>query len=130
MESKINFKPLKDYVVCEWYVKDEKKESKVILPSNVTDSRIEELNGINEVLAVGEDVKGMEPGNWAMLSHMEVPIVNIDGKQCAMYKAHMIMGVFENQPDIDNNKNSKEGAIIRTKKTEKKSIEFRDKYKQ
>jgi hypothetical protein len=131
MSKKINFKPMRDYVVCEWYVKKEEEDKKkIILTGNAAQDAIEELNGINEILAVGEDVKNMEPGQWAMLSHTEVPIVNIDGIPCAMYKAHMIMGTFDGQPDIDENKNSKEGPIIRTKKTEKKSLEFRDKYKQ
>lgn len=129
MESKINFKPTKDYVICEWYTAKEKEDSKVILVGNAKNDRIEELNGINEVLAVGPDVVGIKPGDWAMLSHMEVPIVNIDGVACAAYKSHMIMGTFDSQPEIDNNKNSKEGAIIRTKKTEGKALDFKDKYK-
>jgi co-chaperonin GroES (HSP10) len=131
MEKKINFTPMRDYVVCEWYVAPEKdKEKKIILTGNAEQDAIAELNGINEVLAVGEDVKNIKVGDFAMLSHMEVPIVNIDGVQCAMYKAHMIMGTFESKPDVDENKNSKEGPIIKTKKTEQKAVEFKNKYKQ
>jgi co-chaperonin GroES (HSP10) len=130
MEKRINFKPLRDYVICEWYVEEEKKESTIILTGNAKEDKIAELNGINEVLAVGPDVVGVEPGQWAMLAHMEVPIVNIDGVPCAMYKSHMIMGLFDDKPDVEDNGNDKSGATIRTKKTEKKALEFKDKYKQ
>jgi hypothetical protein len=129
MEKKINFQPLGDYVVCEWYIAP-KKETKIELVGNAKADQEAGLNGINEVLAVGPKVENIKPGDWAMLAHMEVPIVNIDGTPCAMYKAHMLMGVFDEQPDLDDNNNSKEGAIIRTKKTEKKALEFKEKYKQ
>lgn len=127
--SKINFEPFRDYVICEWYVKEEKEEKKkIILTGNAAQNEIESLNGINEVLAVGPDVKQAKVGDWVMLAHMEVPIVNIDGVPCAMYKEHMIMGTFDEKPDIAEN--DKNGPSIRTKKTEKKSLEFKDKYKQ
>ena len=131
--SKINFKPLRDYVICEWYVKKEEKDPKkkeIILVGNAKAEREEEMNGINEVLAVGPDVQNIKPGDWAMLANMEVPILNIDGVQCAAFKSHMLMGIFEEKPDIENCENPKDGTIIRTKKTEKKALEFRDKYKQ
>ena len=127
--KEINFKPNKDYVVCQWYTAEEKKDTKVILVGSAKGQREDSLNGVNEILAVGPDVpEGIKPGQWAMLAHMEVPIVNIDGIHCAMYKAHMIMGTFEEKPDIADN--SKEGPSIRTKKTEEKALAFKDKYKQ
>jgi hypothetical protein len=129
MEKKINFEPFRDYVICEWYVKEE-KESKIKLVGNAAQDALEELNGINEILAVGPDCKQAKVGQFAMVGHMEVPIVNIDGIPCAMYKEHMLMGAFDSKPDVEENKNSKEGPVIRTKKTEQKAVDFAHKYKQ
>jgi co-chaperonin GroES (HSP10) len=129
MKSKINFNPLADYVVCEWYLKEE-KESEIILTGTAKKEEEAGLNGINEVLAVGPTVENIKVGDWAMLAHTEVPIVNIDGVPCAIYKAHMLMGTFDSKPDLETSKNSKEGPILRTKKTEKKARDFAKKYGQ
>lgn len=126
--SKINFNPTKDYIVCEWYTAKE-KESKVILMGNAKDDRQAGLNGVNEILAVGPDVpEYIKPGQWALLSHMEVPIVNIDGVDCAMYKSHMFLGTFDTKPDVAGN--DKSGPKIKTTKTQEKALEFKEKYKQ
>jgi hypothetical protein len=133
MESKINFTPRKDYVVVEWYViKKEDEKNKIIIPeSSLKDYREDSLNGINEILAVGSSCDpNLKVGQWAMLNHTEVPIVNIDGVSCALYKEHMIVGTFDEKPDLDANKTSKDGPIIRTRKTEEKALKFKDKYKQ
>lgn len=133
MESKINFRPLKDHVICEWYTEKEiegDKGKKIILTGEAAKDRESELNGVNEVLAVGPDVEGIKVGDWAMLSNMQVPILNIDGVLCADFKAHMIMGVFDEKPDIENCKNPQDGHIIRTSKTKEKAVKFAEKYKQ
>ena len=128
MEKKINFEPYRDYVICEWYVEEKQEESKIHLIGNAKQDAVDKLNGINEIIAVGPDVKQAKVGDWAFLSHTEVPIVNIDGVHCAMYKEHMIMGSFSSKPAIAEN--DKEGPKIKTTKTEEKAVEFKNKYKQ
>ena len=133
MESKINFKPLRDYVICEWYTmtsEEKKAKNTIILLGNDKANHEEDMNGINEVLAVGPEVKNIKVGDWAMLANMEVPIINIDGVHCAAFKAHMLMGTFDEKPDTENCENPKDGTIIRTRKTEKKALAFKEKYKQ
>ena len=128
MESKINFTPIGDYVVCEWYVANKVTDSGIELVGESIKKQEEGMNGINEILAVGPEVKGILPGDWAMVAHMEVPIVNIDGTPCAMYKSHMIMGVFDDKPDLEMSNNAKDAAILKTKKTEKRARDFAKKY--
>ena len=129
MESKINFNPLGDYVIVEWY-KMEDKESTIELVGQAKEMAEASLNGVNEVLAVGPKVENIKVGDWAMLAHMEVPLINIDGVACAIYKAHMLMGTFESKPNLENTKGSNEMPKIKTTKTEAKAVEFKNKYKQ
>lgn len=124
----------KDYIYCKWNVRQESTEGangkKIVLQGNALADAESELNGINEVCAVGPDVKDVKVGDWAMLTNTEMPVINIDGVNYMAIKEHMVMLTFDNKPEVENCKNPKDGSIIRTKKTEKKALEFKDKYKQ
>lgn len=125
----VNFKAKKDYVYCRWHVlKEEDKKIKLI--GNALEDANADLNGINEVCAIGPEVKDIKVGDWAMLNNMQVPIINIDGVDYAALKEHMIMLTFDEKPEIENCKNPKDGSLIKTKKTEAKALAFKDKYKQ
>ena len=131
--SKVNFNAKKDYIYCKWNIPKEstgEAGKKIALIGNALADKESELNGINEVVAVGPDVKDVKVGDWAMLTNTEMPIINIDGTAYMAIKDHMVMLTFDEKPHIENCKNPKDGSIIRTKKTEKKALEFKDKYKQ
>lgn len=130
----MNWSAKKDYIYCKWNVRKETPEGengkKISLIGNALADAEAELNGINEVVAVGPDVKDIKVGEWVMLTNTEMPIINIDGEAYMALKDHMVMLSFDEKPEVENCKNPKDGSIIRTKKTEKKALEFRDKYKQ
>ena len=129
----MNWSAKKDYIYCRWNVRKEAAKGandKVILVGNALADAEAELNGINEVVAVGPEVKDVKVGEWVMLTNTEMPIINIDGESYMALKEHMVMLSFTDKPEIENCKNPKDGSIIRTKKTEKKALEFKDKYKQ
>ena len=131
--SKVNFKAKKDYIYCKWNIPKDlsgDKGKKIALIGTALADQESELNGINEVMAIGPDVKDVNLGDWVMLTNTEMPIINIDGVAYMAVKEHMIMLSFDDKPEIENCKNPKDGSIIRTKKTEKKALEFKDKYKQ
>lgn len=130
----MNWSAKKDYIYCKWNVEKETPEGqngkKITLIGNAKADAEADLNGINEVMAVGPDVKDIKVGEWVMLTNTEMPIINIDGTAYMALKEHMVMLSFDEKPAVENCKNPKDGSIIRTRKTEAKALAFKEKYKQ
>lgn len=124
METKINFQPNGANLLVEWYEKTE-EESKIIVADHLRKQFNADLNGVNEVVAVGPDCKFAKVGDWVMIGQADTPVLRIDGKPYAMLREHQVTGKFpEGRPEMDTSKGLDMPVEFKTTKTKSKLDNF------
>lgn len=88
MEPKI--RPLKDRVVVRRSSAEEKTKGGLIIPDNAKEKPIQ-----GEVLAIGPDVKDIEPGNVVLFGKYAGNEIHNAEDEVLLIKAEDILGVIE-----------------------------------
>jgi co-chaperonin GroES (HSP10) len=136
----VGFTPNQTGVLLKWReAEDDEKASGIIIPEAIREhpeaireQRQAELNalenGITQVMAVGPDCKLVKVGDWVLLNSPG-RLINVEGIAYGLVKEHQIDGVFDNEP---NTKKVDEIGVapgtLKTTKTEKKALDFKEKY--
>jgi hypothetical protein len=112
-------------ILIEWR---ELSESKITF-ADMYDKEMAEakLNQCCKVLAVGDDVKVIKPGQYALLGGAG-RLLTINGTVYGVVKEHMIDMVFNEPPVLGRDAGKSEGGLI-LDKTDKKAQKFQDKHK-
>jgi co-chaperonin GroES (HSP10) len=130
----VGFTPNQTGVLLKWReAENDEKASGIIIPEAIREQRQAELNalenGITQVMAVGPDCKLVKPGDWVLLNSPG-RLINVEGTAYGLVKEHQIDGVFAKEPSTK--KIDEIGAppgTLKTTKTEKKALDFGNKYK-
>ena len=114
METEKNFKKLeailtRTNIAVEW----EEFKSKTGIELDPQTKMMEEakLNAIVKVLSVGEEVKIIKPGQFALLGGAG-RLVNLDKNTYGIVKEHMIDMIFNKKPEIDFDEGEAQGEIL------------------
>ena len=85
-------------------------------------------NGITSIAAVGPNVDFYKVGDWVLLKSSG-RLINVEGKQYGLVAEHQLEGKYDKEPDMKRTDalDAKPGTL-RTEKTEKKALSFKDKY--
>ena len=132
--DKIGFTPTGAGVLLNWQVaeKDETKVGIILSPELQAeiDAKKNALeNGITSVVSVGPDCKQVKVGDWVLLNSAG-KLINVDGVQYGFVKEHQIDGIYSKEPSTKRiDEIRAQPGTLKTEKTEKKALDFKDKYK-
>ena len=110
-------------IVVEW---TELKTELTIEPT-VKMQREAELNVIVKILGVGNEIKNMSPGQYALLGGAG-RLIALNGTTYGIVKEHMIDMVFDTKPEISFDQGESQGEILTTA-TEQQIKRFAEKTK-
>lgn len=85
-----------------------------------------EQNGICKVLAVGEDVKNIKPGDLALMGGVG-RLLTLNNVTYGIVKEHMVDAVFGKMPKVGNDEGESQGTIM-TDLTQKQLDRFGEKH--
>lgn len=129
----VGFTPTQTGVLLAWReAEDDEKKTGIIIPEAIREERQAQLNalenGITQVVAVGPDCKLVKVGDWILLNSPG-RLINVEGTAYGLVKEHQIDGVFHSEPTTKKiDEIGVPPGTLKTTKTEKKALDFKDKY--
>jgi hypothetical protein len=111
-------------IVVEW---KKLPEGKIKLNDKQKYYQETELNTVCKVLAVGNEVKTMKPGQYALMGG-EGRLVTLNGTTMGVIKEHMVDMVFDKRPVLNLDFGKSEGTI-KTDLTAEQLSQFSEKHK-
>ena len=132
--KKVGFTPGGTGILLNWreVTDTEKTSAGIIVPQELREERAAKLNGlengITSVAAIGPDVKQYKVGDWVLLKSAG-RLINVEGEQYGLVAEHQIEGKYDKEPDTKRTDAlSPKPGTMKTEKTEKKALDFKNKY--
>ena len=130
--SKVGFTPGGTGILLNWKEaeKDEKSLIK-LLPEQEAERAARQNgleNGITSIAAVGPNVTFYEVGDWVLLKSAG-RLINVEGVEYGLVAEHQLEGKYDKEPSTKRvDTLAHKPGTLKTEKTEKKAVDFKNKY--
>jgi hypothetical protein len=112
-------------ILIEWV---ELEAGSIQLQSHTKEYEEAKINQVCKVLAVGDEITGIEPGDYVLMGGAG-RLITLDDKVYGIIKEHMVDSVFSGKlPKIGRDEGASQGSIT-TKLTEQQLDKFSQKHK-
>lgn len=122
--KKLEMSVTRSNIVIEW--KEYKVPAGLQYSPEMIMQKESEQNGICKVLAVGEDVKNIKPGDLALMGGVG-RLLTLNNVTYGIVKEHMVDAVFGKMPKVGNDEGESQGTIM-TDLTQKQLDKFGEKH--
>tara|TARA_R100001463_G_scaffold45883_1_gene94360 strand:- start:1463 stop:1858 length:396 start_codon:yes stop_codon:yes gene_type:complete len=122
--KKLEMSVTRSNIVIEW--KEYKVPAGLQYSPEMIMQKESEQNGICKVLAVGEDVKNIKPGDLALMGGVG-RLITLNDTTYGIVKEHMIDAVFGKMPKVGVDEGESQGTIM-TDLTQKQLDRFGEKH--
>jgi hypothetical protein len=123
--KKLGMSVTRSNIVIEW--KEYEVPAGLQYSAEMIQAKEAEQNGICKVLAVGEEVKNVKPGDLALMGGVG-RLLTLNGITYGIVKEHMIDAVFTKMPKIGADDGESQGGIM-TDLTQQQLDRFGEKHK-
>jgi hypothetical protein len=122
--KKLEMSVTRSNIVIEW--KEYKVPAGLQYSPEMIMQKESEQNGICKVLAVGEDVKNIKPGDLALMGGVG-RLLTLNNVTYGIVKEHMVDAVFGKMPKVGSDEGESQGTIM-TNLTQKQLDRFGEKH--
>jgi hypothetical protein len=122
--KKLEMSVTRSNIVIEW--KEYKVPAGLQYSPEMIMQKESEQNGICKVLAVGEDVKNIKPGDLALMGGVG-RLLTLNNVTYGIVKEHMVDAVFGKMPKVGSDEGESQGTIM-TDLTQKQLDRFGEKH--